>query len=389
MKYDGFMIKRDIAYKVLEFSKQYPVITITGPRQSGKTTLSKMLFKDYQYVSLENLDNREFAENDPVGFLDLYSSGVIIDEIQRVPDLTSYIQTIVDKNNTPGMFVLTGSQQFELMDKLSQSLAGRTAIIRLLPFSLSEVYKKNDNLNLDSVLSTGFYPRIFDKGLDPYNAMEFYVNTYIERDLRRLINIKDLSKFQTFLKLCAGRTGQILNMSSLSNECGVSHNTVSGWLTILEASYLIKRVKPFYKNFNKRLVKAPKLFFIDTGLVCYLLGINSPQHLQMHPLRGAVFETFVFSELLKSNFNRAMPDNIYYFRDRKGHEVDLILDNGVNITGIEVKSGKTISSSFFKNLKYLSDISDISIKNRLIYGGNKNYIRENVEIVSWRNVKQE
>ncbi|MCD4718740.1 MAG: ATP-binding protein, partial [Desulfobacula sp.] len=322
------MIPRDVSKKVMEFSKQYPVVTITGPRQSGKTTLCKMLFPNKPYVSLENIDNREFAENDPIGFLEMYPKGVIIDEIQRVPDLTSYIQTIVDEKDLPGMYILTGSQQFELINRLSQSLAGRTALIRLLPFSFSEVYGIKKNQDIDKVLTTGFYPRIFDKGLDPYSAMEFYISTYIERDLRQLINIKDLSRFQTFLKLCAGRTGQILNMSSIGNECGISHNTVNGWLTILEASYIIKRVKPFYKNFNKRLVKAPKLFFIDTGLACFLLGISSFNHLQAHPLKGALFETFVFSELLKTNFNQAKPDNIYYFRDNIGNEIDFILDAG-------------------------------------------------------------
>ncbi len=377
------MINRILEKKIVEFSKQYPVITITGPRQSGKTTLSKMIFTDHPYISLENLDNREFAKNDPIGFLNKYPDGAIIDEIQRVPDLTSYIQTIVDEKDIPGMFIITGSQQFELMSNLSQSLAGRTAIIKLLPFSYSEIYTNKTSSDLDEILRTGFYPRIFDKGLEPFSAMEFYINTYIERDLRKLINIQDLSKFQIFLKLCAGRTGQILNMNSISNECGISNNTVNKWLSILETSYIIKRVQPFYKNFNKRLIKSPKLFFLDTGLVSYLLGISSAEHLQLHPLRGAIFETYVFSELLKSNFNNAKPDNIYYFRDNKGKEIDFILDDGIKIRAIEVKSGQTINSSFFENLKYFSKISDIEVNNQLIYGGNNNHIQEGIKITSW------
>ena len=377
------MINRILEKKVIEFSKQYPVITITGPRQSGKTTLSRMIFKDYPYVSLENLDIRDFAKNDPIGFLYKYPDGAIIDEIQRVPALTSYIQTIVDEKNIPGMFILTGSQQFELMSNLNQSLAGRTAIIKLLPFAYAEIYNNKSSLDLDEVLRTGFYPRIFDKKLEPFNAMEFYVNTYIERDLRQLINIQDLSKFQIFLKVCAGRTGQILNINSVSNECGISNNTVNKWLSILETSYIVKRVQPFYKNFNKRLIKAPKLFFLDTGLVCYLLGISSVDHLKLHPLRGAIFETYVFSELLKSNFNNAKPDNIYYFRDSKGQEIDFILDEGIKVEAIEVKSGKTITSSFFKNLKYFSKISNIKVNNQLIYGGDNNHTQEGIKITSW------
>ncbi len=380
------MLRRTIEKKVIEFSKQYPVITITGPRQSGKTTLSKMLFKKHPYISLENIENRDFAKNDPIGFLNNYPNGAIIDEIQRVPELTSYIQTIVDEKDIAGMFILTGSQQFELMSNLTQSLAGRTAIIKLLPFSFREIYQNKTSLDLNEILRTGFYPRIFDKELKPFNAMEFYVNTYIERDLRQLINVQDLSKFQIFLKLCAGRTGQILNMNALSNDCGVSNNTINKWLSILETSYIIKRVQPFYKNFNKRIIKAPKLFFLDTGLVSYLLGISSAKQLEFHPLRGAIFETYVYSELLKNNFNNSMPDNIYYFRDNKGKEIDFLLDMGLNIRAIEVKSSQTISSSFFENLKYLKKISDIEVIAQLIYGGGKNHIRENIKITSWNNI---
>jgi len=376
-------ITRSIKNKVLEYTKYYPVITITGPRQSGKTTLCKMLFPNKPYVSLENLSMRKFAINDPEGFLEKYSNGAILDEIQRAPDLMSYIQTIVDEKDKTGMFILTGSQQFELMQNISQSLAGRTAIVRLLPFSFDEAYQNKKNVTLDKAIFTGFFPRIFDKKIPPLEAMSTYVSTYIERDLKLLINIKDLSSFEVFLKLCAGRTGQVINMSSLANDCGVSHNTIKSWISILETSFLIKLTRPYYKNFNKRLVKAPKLYFLDTALVCFLLGIQNPEQLETHPLKGAIFETYVLIELLKSRFNKGLPDNIYYFRDNIGNEVDFILDNGQEIDIIEVKAGKTINSSFFKNLNFLANISDIKTNKHLIYSGKENHTQNRTNILSW------
>ncbi len=381
------MIQREISAKTLQYANQYPVVTITGPRQSGKTTLCKMLFPEKAYVSLENIDDRQFAKNDPKGFLARFPKGAVIDEIQRVPDLLSYIQSLVDETQTEGFFILTGSQQFELLENISQSLAGRTALVRLLPLTLSEAYGAEcDSILLDHVLYTGFYPRIFDKKLNPGEAMQFYVNTYVERDLRLLINIKDLSKFEFFLKLCAGRTGQILNLSSLGNDCGVNHATIKSWISVLEASYIIKLLRPFYKNFNKRLIKSPKLYFLDTGLASFLLDINDEKQMNTHPLRGSLFENFVVSEFLKNRFNNGQTDNLFFFRDNTGNEVDLICDHGQKTDAVEVKSAQTIASDFFKGLRFFSKLSG-DIRNRIvIYGGDSSYVREDFHVTGWRDI---
>ncbi len=381
-------IQRDIKDKILEYLKYYPVITVTGPRQSGKTTLCKMLFPHKPYVSLENISTREFASNDPKGFLAKYSDGAVLDEIQRAPDLISYIQTLVDERDETGMFILTGSHQFELMKNISQSLAGRTAIVRLLPFTFDEAYSKKSAKGINETMFRGFFPRIFDKKIPPMEAMSSYVSTYLERDLKVLINVKDLSNFQRFLKLCAGRTGQILNLSSLANDCGVSHNTIKSWISVLEASFIIKLTQPYYKNFNKRLVKSPKLCFLDTALVCFLLGIENHRQLESHPLRGAIFETYVLGELLKKRFNKGLQDNIYYFRDNTGNEVDFVLDSGQKIDIIEVKSGQTINSSFFKSLDFLEKISTVDVKRHLVYTGRENHRQNNTNIISWDNISE-
>ena len=379
------MIKRNLSRKIMQLARQYPVVTITGPRQSGKTTLCKMLFRHKAYVSLEDIDQRTFAKTDPRGFLDKLPHGAVIDEVQRAPDIVSYIQTVVDDKQQEGFFILTGSQQFELLEGVSQSLAGRTALVKLLPFTLSEAYgHKKRPPQLDSVLYTGFYPRIFDKKLNPTEAMSFYVNLYIERDLRQLINVKDLSRFEIFLKLCAGRTGQILNLSSIGNDCGVNYGTIKNWISVLEASYLIKLLRPYYRNFNKRLVKAPKLYFLDTGLACFLLDINNEKQLASHPLRGALFESFVVSEILKTRFNDCKNDNLYYFRDNIGNEVDLILDHGIHIDQMEIKSGKTVSSDFFKGLNYFSALNKDIKNSYIVYGGTESCIREGVNVTGWR-----
>ncbi|MFH2065462.1 MAG: ATP-binding protein [Pseudomonadota bacterium] len=382
------IIKRDVSEKVLQYAGQFPIITITGPRQSGKTTLSRELFAGKPYVSLEDIDERLFAQNDPRGFLGRFPDGAIIDEVQRVPDIISYIQTIVDNRKKDGMFILTGSQQFELMERISQSLAGRTALVRLLPFSLNEAYSSFRDLpSVDEVLYTGSFPRIFDKKLDPTEAMQFYVNTYIERDLRKLINIKDLSKFEIFLKLCAGRSGQILNYSSLGNDCGVNHNTVKSWLSVLEASYLIKLLQPYYRNYNKRLIKSPKLYFLDTGLACFLLNIVNQDQLSSHPLKGALFETFVLTEILKKRFNSGKTDHLYFFRDNSGNEVDLICDYGKEVKAIEIKSGQTVAEDFFNGLLYFAKLHGKELESHIIYGGNQTYKRNQVKVVGWKDLK--
>lgn len=380
------MIERNISKKVLYYAKKYPVVTITGPRQSGKTTLCKMLFPHKSYVSLESIEEREFAKNDPKGFLSNYPNGAVIDEIQRVPDLLSYIQVAVDANRQNGNFIITGSQNFEIMNTVSQSLAGRTAIVRLLPLTIDEVFKFRKNIELDEFIYTGSYPGIYNEHLNPTEAISFYVTTYIERDLRQLLNVKDLSRFNTFLKLCAGRTGQILNFSSLANDCGINHNTAKSWLSILEASYIVKLLKPYYRNFNKRLIKAPKLYFMDTGLASFLLGIQNRDHLSVHPLRGALFETFVYSEILKIRFNRGETDNLYYFRDSKGNEVDILLDFGDKIDQIEVKSAKTIVKDFFKGLSFFKKLNSDVRNSYIIYGGDASRRQQDTEIVSWKDM---
>ncbi|MFW5635797.1 MAG: ATP-binding protein [Thermodesulfobacteriota bacterium] len=383
------MIEREAASKALKLASQYPVLTITGPRQSGKTTLCRMIFGDKAYVSLEDVDERGFARSDPRGFLNRFPEGAIIDEVQRAPDLLSYIQTIVDENRKDGFFILTGSQQFELLESISQSLAGRTAMLKLMPFTLTEAYGPDiSNVSLEKMLYTGLYPRIFDKGLDPTEAMSFYVNTYVERDLRMLINVKDLSKFEIFLKLCAGRTGQILNMTSLGNDCGVNHATVKSWLSVLEASYIVKLMRPYYRNFNKRLVKSPKLYFWDTGLAAFLLDIQNEKQMATHPLKGMLFESFVASEMLKHRFNAGKTDHLYFFRDNSGNEVDLICDHGIQLDAVEIKSGQTVASDFFKGLTFLSNLTDAVRQSYLVYGGEKQFIRgNNIQVTPWRRIQ--
>lgn len=383
------MIKRKISEKVLQLAKQYPVVTITGPRQSGKTTLCKQLFGDRDYVSLEDLDEREFARKDPRGFLNNYPDGAVIDEVQRVPGLLSYIQTLVDEKGSAGHFILTGSHQFDLLGSIAQSLAGRTALVNLLPFSVEELYPAKKGMpSLDEVLYSGFYPRIHDRKLNPTEALSFYVSTYIERDLRNIINIKDLSVFETFLKLCAGRCGQVMNLSSIGNDSGINHATVKSWLSVLEASGIVKLLRPYFRNFNKRLVKSPKLYFLDTGLAAYLLGISNPEHIQAHPLRGPLFECFVVSELLKMRFNAVKPDNLYFFRDNIGNEVDVVMDFGNETRQVEIKSGLTITDDFFKGLHYFTSLNRNAGLSYLVYGGEKSHIRGKIHVLGWRDVRQ-
>ncbi len=379
------MIRREIEDTVKRYAREYPVVTITGPRQSGKTTLCKMVFTEMPYASLEDPEEREFALNDPRGFLGRFPDGAVLDEIQRAPDLLSYIQGIVDEKKRPGQFIITGSQNFELLQTVSQSLAGRTAIARLLPFSLAEIRKlRPSTLSMDEAIFTGSYPRIFDQDLDPREALAFYFATYVERDLRQLINVRDLSGFEKFMKLCAARCGQMVNLSSLGNDCGVSHNTAKQWLSILEASYIIKLLPPYYRNLGRRLIKTPKIYFIDTGLASYLLGIQKVEHVSAHHLRGPLFENLVLSELLKKRFNRGETDHLYFLRDRKGNEVDFLLDYGPFLDLVEVKAGQTVSSSFFSGIEYYRRIYGEVRNSMLLYGGDKDHIRENVRIIPWK-----
>ncbi len=383
------MIQRDIEDTIRRYARQYPVVSITGPRQSGKTTLCKMVFPQKPYVSLEEPDEREFALNDPKGFLGRFADGAVLDEIQRTPSLLSYMQGIVDQRDHPGQFIITGSQNFELSQSISQSLAGRTAIVRLLPFTLSEVQRLRPVLfSMDDAIYSGSYPRIFHRKLNPTEALSFYFNTYVERDLRQLINVRDLATFETFMKLCATRCGQLLNLSSLGNDCGVTHNTVKSWLSILEASYIIKLLPPYYRNLGKRIIKTPKIYFIDTGLASYLLGIQKVEHVATHPLRGSLFENLVMSELLKNRFNRGKTDNLYFIRDRKGNEVDILLDYGPSLDLVEVKSAQTISSDFFRGIEHYRRIYREVRNCLLIYGGDKSRVHGGVTVVPWKDLPE-
>ena len=395
------MLKRTLAKKLKEAAEQYPVVTLTGPRQSGKTTLVKMTFPDYDYRSLEEPDNRAFALEDPRGFLSQFAETVILDEIQRTPDLFSYIQAIVDTKDISGQFILTGSQNFLLLQKVSQSLAGRCAVLHLLPFSLSELKQrrplsvniigrklpsKNRSLNeeFSSVLFKGFYPRIHDKSLHPVDWLGNYFQTYIERDVRDVLNVGDLETFSRFVRLCAGRNGQLLNLSSLANDCGITHTTSKRWISILEASFIVFLLRPHFKNFSKRLIKSPKLYFLDSGLLCYLLRIRSAGDLRIHALYGSIFESYVISELLKNYMNRGEEHAIYFWRDSTGNEIDVLIDEGDKLIPMEIKAGQTVASDFFKGIRFWKKLTaDIGQEAALVYGGDKSYIRSDTYLYPW------
>lgn len=384
------MFRRELEKKLKELIQSYPVIALTGPRQSGKTTLVKALFaKSHKYVNLENLELRSFAKNDPRAFFQENPSPLIIDEAQHVPELFSYIQIIVDENKKTGQFILTGSQNFLLLESICQSLAGRVSIFNLLPFSLEELKSANYTLPyLEKLLFTGFYPKIYDQKLEPKEWYSNYIQTYIERDVRALKNIQDLGVFQIFLKMCAARTGQLLDLTSFGNDCGISHNTVKNWLNILEASFMIFLLRPHFKNFNKRLIKSPKIYFYDTGLLSHLLGIESPKQLATHYLRGGIFESFILSEIIKNRINQKKNPNLYFWRDQHGHEIDCLIEDGSLLTPIEIKSAKTINAGFFAGLNYWNQLAQNTSANTfLIYGGNENQARSQGKIISWKNLK--
>ncbi|VAW52358.1 hypothetical protein MNBD_GAMMA06-757 [hydrothermal vent metagenome] len=386
------MIKRKLEAKLRELAGYYPVIVVTGPRQSGKTTLCRATFSDKVYISFEALDNRDYAQNDPRGFLSEYASGAIIDEIQHVPDLLSYMQSDVDARADPGRFILTGSQHFGLSQSISQSLAGRCGILSLLPPGREELLGfANAPDELFETLWKGSYPRIYDKNIPPQQWLADYVTTYIQRDVRQVINVSDLQHFSSFLKLCAGRTAQEINLSSLGNDAGISHNTVRAWLSILETSYIIQQLPAWHANIRKQVIKAPKLHFLDTGLVCYLLGIREPEQLRHHPSRGAIFESWVASEAYKLQVHNGVQPDLYHYREAQGLEIDLMIDNGEQLNAIEIKSGATINNDFFKNLMTSKKLKDNSsrIKNitqQLVYGGETSQQRSEINILSWSDI---
>ncbi len=377
------MIARELKDKAIALSKQYPFVVITGPRQSGKTTLAKSTFPDYRKVSLEDLDNREFAREDPRGFISTYPDKTIIDEVQRVPSLLSYLQTHCDDAGRDGMYILTGSQDLQLMEAVDQSLAGRVGILHLLPFSKSEMLSGSIlPSNTDERILSGCYPRLYDKGISPADYYPNYINTYIERDVRNLKNISDLGRFSRFLKLCAARVGQLLNKSSLANDCGITVPTVDSWLSILESSYITFFLRPDYNNYSKRIVKAPKLYFYDTGLVCSLLEIKTPIQMNTHYLRGNLFENMVISDFIKNDFNKGILEpTASFWRDSVGNEVDLIRRDGDKVDAYEIKSAETFNESFLHGLKYWSKLSGTDASRlHLIYGGDTSMQRSDISV---------
>ncbi len=347
------------------------------------------MFSEKPYISLEDVDVRRFAQDDPRGFLSQYPDGAVLDEAQRVPDLFSYIQTIVDNDGRSGHFIITGSQQFEMLSHISQSLAGRSALVRLLPFTLQEAYGKRgmntlSSVGLDEVLFTGFLPRIFDKHIPPSDMNRFYTQTYLERDVRQLLNVRDLSQFEDFLYLCAGRTGQLVNVSAIGDELGLNHKTIKAWLSVLEASYVIKLVYPYHKRITRRVVKTPKLYFLDTGIVSYLLGIQNPEQVTNHPQRGSLFETMIVSEVLKQRWNKGLDDNLYFYRDQKGNEIDLVIEEGRALRLIEVKSSKTFNSSFLKGFSRFPREQHEITSQSIIYSGNQAGSYQGTELYHWK-----
>jgi len=375
-----------------EAAAQLPVVTLTGPRQSGKTTLCRTAFPRKKYVNLEPLDTRELARSDPRGFLAEYSAGVILDEIQNVPELLSYIQADVDEDPTPGRFILTGSQQLLANEAISQTLAGRTAILHLLPFSLDERRQSEEweeDLWLD--VFRGGYPRIYDRHLDPVRWYADYITTYVERDVRQVKEIGDLHAFRTFLTLAAGRTSQEVNLSSLGGDAGVSYNTARAWLSVLEASFITILTPAWHRNVRKQIVKAPKLHFIDTGVACSLLGIRDPDQLRSHPLRGALFESWVAGEILKALVHRGRQPDLKHYRESRGIEIDIVVQQAGTLHLVECKSGATIHPSFFEPLATMQELlagSSQESAAALVYGGKESHGRRTIPIYSWSDIER-
>lgn len=368
------MFTRQIMPKVIQLFQKFPVVGITGPRQSGKTTLAKEAFPHLPYVTMEDFDIRSQALEDPRGFLNIHGkNGLIIDEIQHVPQLFSYIQTISDERDTPGQFVVTGSHNFLLLEKISQTLAGRIGLFTLLPLS----YQENEIQDISNYVVQGAFPRVHRYQIDPQDFYPNYLQTYIERDVRLIQSITDLGLFQKFIKLCAGRIGQLLNITSLASECGISHTTARAWLSVLEASYIIFLLPPYFKKFNKRLMKSPKLYFYDTGIACHLLGIKSQEVFETHHMKGGLFENLIILEMLKSHFNHYTHEQLYFWRDQTGHEIDVLTEHGLPI---EIKSGQTINGHYFSSLKFFLEISDFK-KGLVVYGGPQSTQRHDIQVV--------
>ncbi len=379
------MITREAESVLKTLLQGFPMVTITGPRQSGKTTLARKIFSDKPYYSLEDPDVRRMALEDPRAFLARLPNGGVLDEVQRAPELLSYLQSHVDSDGRMGLFLLTGSQQFGLMAGITQSLAGRTAFVELLPFSMDELAKAGIAPNkLDDMLFKGGYPPLYDRQLPPEKWFPAYVTAYVERDVRQLLKVQDLEIFQRFVCLCAGRSGQLLNLSSLAADCGLTHNTTKAWISVLEASYLLFQLRPHHNNFNKRLVKSPKLYFYDVGLLCWLLGVREANQLATHPLRGHIFETLIVSELMKKYLNQGERPPLYFWRDSNGNEVDVIVDAGTALMPVEIKSGQTVNRDFFTGLeRWMRLGGKLAKAPALIYGGTDSYTYKGIDIISW------
>jgi predicted AAA+ superfamily ATPase len=379
------MIPRHAAVTARQLAGYYPIVAITGPRQAGKTTLAKSVFQQKAYVSLEDPDTREFALSDPRGFLAQYPDGAVLDEAQRCPELFSYLQSRVDDDGRKGLFVLTGSQQFGLLAGIGQSLAGRVGLVHLLPFSLGELANAGRAPDLDTLLWQGLYPSIYDRNVPPHVWYADYMATYIERDVRQMLNVRDLNAFRRFVRMCAARTAQPVNLSALAADCGITHNTAKAWISILEASYLVMLLPPHHRNFGKRLTKTPKIYFYDSGLAAWLAGVESSRQLAVGAMRGQLFETWVVSEFVKHRCNRSLPQNLYYWRDNSGHEIDLLVERGERLFPVEIKAGQTIAGDWFNTLGKFAGWSGNG-SGCLIYGGTRRQTRKDIEVFGWQDI---
>jgi len=382
------MIPRAAAPTLERLAKGFPVVVLTGPRQSGKTTLAKSVFSGKAYVSLENPDEREFAMQDPKRFLQRFSNGAVLDEVQRCPQLLSWLQGWVDERGIMGDFVLTGSAQFDLITGITQTLAGRVGRVELLPLSAAELVAAHKAPpNLHAAMFQGAYPALYAREVSPQDWFANYIATYLERDVRQLLAVRDLGQFQTFVKMCAARTGQLLNLTSLGADCGISSVTAKQWMSVLESSYIVTLLQPHHRNFGKRLVKAPKLYFCDVGLAAWLLGIRDAANLETHAARGALFETYVITELLKQRFNAGQPRDLYFWRDSAGHEVDVLIETAQGLQALEIKSGSTFVSDWTSSLKKWKQFAgDEAIQSSLVYGGTASYARDGVQVWGWQDV---
>lgn len=383
------VIKRTIQHELMESAKAYPVTTILGPRQSGKTTLAKLTFPEKPYVNMEAPDVRKFSQEDPRRFLAQFPDGAILDEVQRTPEILSYIQVFVDEKKQNNLFILTGSHQLELQQEITQSLAGRTGILHLYPLSMTEIDQVYTSLSVDERLFLGGYPRIFEHNLQPHRFYRDYVQTYLERDLRQIVNVKDLDQFQRFIYLCASRVGQLIEYTHFANDLGISRHTVKEWLSVLKASFITWTLPPYFENFGKQIIKSPKLYFTDVGLLCYLLGAQESQHIAQHPLRGQIFENYVLLELIKARVNAGIEPRVFYFRDKQQNEIDIIIQTGTGLDAIEVKSSQTFHPHFLKTVKKFNDIASKKlVRGYVVYCGEHQQMIDDIQVLNYHNILQ-